>query len=44
MRNRVIHGYDTVDSKVVWDTVQNDFPGLIEQLNVMLEDQTWGEQ
>lgn len=44
MRNRVIHGYDTVDSKVIWDTVQNDFPGLIEQLNVMLEDQTWGEQ
>ncbi|MBS0195459.1 MAG: DUF86 domain-containing protein [Planctomycetes bacterium] len=22
MRNRIIHGYDTVDAAIVWDTVQ----------------------
>jgi len=25
MRDRIIHGYDTVDYKIVWDTVRNAF-------------------
>jgi uncharacterized protein with HEPN domain len=31
-RNRLIHGYDRVDLRIVWDTVQEDLPGLIETL------------
>ncbi len=32
MRNRLIHGYDDVDLAIVWDSVQNDLPPLIAQL------------
>jgi len=32
MRNFVIHEYDSVDIGQVWDTVQNKFPSLIEEL------------
>jgi len=35
MRDRIIHGYDKVDSDIVWDTVRNEIPKikpLIEQL------------
>lgn len=31
-RNRLIHGYDDVDLSIVWDTIQNDLPPLIAQL------------
>lgn len=30
MRDRLIHGYDTVDLEIVWDTVQQNIPGLLE--------------
>jgi len=29
MRNLLIHEYDDVDLRIVWDTVQNDLPSLI---------------
>ncbi len=32
MRNRLVHGYFTVDLQVVWDTVQDALPELVEQL------------
>jgi uncharacterized protein with HEPN domain len=32
MRNRVSHGYFTVDLGVVWATVQRDLPGLEQQI------------
>jgi uncharacterized protein with HEPN domain len=32
MRNRLIHGYDDVDLVIVWDSIQNDLPLLIAQL------------
>ncbi len=32
MRNIMIHEYDNVDLKIVWDTVQNDLPKLTEAL------------
>ena len=32
MRNRVIHGYDDVDMDIVWDTVEQDIPRLILQI------------
>lgn len=28
MRNRLVHEYFAVTLKIVWDTVQNDIPGL----------------
>lgn len=28
MRNRVTHGYDTVDVEIVWKTIQGDLPVL----------------
>jgi uncharacterized protein with HEPN domain len=27
-RNRLIHGYDTVDSDIVWDVIRRRLPGL----------------
>lgn len=32
MRNRLIHGYDVIDYDLLWDTVTNDLPPLIEAL------------
>ena len=32
MRNRLIHGYDIVDYKILWDTVAEDLPSLIREL------------
>ncbi len=32
MRNRIIHEYFNIDLRMVWDTVQQDIPLLIAQL------------
>ena len=32
MRNRLIHGYDIVDYDIVWNTVCEDLPPLIAEL------------
>ncbi len=32
MRNRMIHGYDDIDMDIVWNTVDQDIPLLIPQL------------
>lgn len=37
MRNRLIHGYDTIDFDVLWDTIKVDFPPLIAGLEKILE-------
>jgi uncharacterized protein with HEPN domain len=31
-RHRLIHGYDRVDLRIVWDTIEVDLPPLIESL------------
>jgi uncharacterized protein with HEPN domain len=36
MRNRLIHGYFDVDLDRVWDTVTDDLPPLIGELEAML--------
>jgi uncharacterized protein with HEPN domain len=36
LRNRLIHGYDSVDDQLVWDIVQTKVPGLMERLAVEL--------
>ena len=38
MRNRLIHGYDTLDYEVIWHTVTQDLPPLIEELKKILND------
>jgi len=35
MRNRIIHGYDTVDDDIVWDAIKNHIPVLKEWLESM---------
>ena len=32
MRNRLIHGYDSVDYDILWQTIQSDLPELIAGL------------
>ena len=32
MRNKIIHDYDGVNQKVVWETITEDLPELSEQL------------
>lgn len=32
MRNRLVHGYDLVDYDIIWNTVTEDLPPLITEL------------
>lgn len=36
MRNRIVHIYFNVDEKLMWDTVQNDLPPLIVDLEKLI--------
>lgn len=36
LRNRLIHGYDSVDAELVWDLVQTHLPKLQTQLQGVL--------
>lgn len=36
-RNVISHGYDVVEDEIVWDSVQNDIPILIKQLNLLIQ-------
>ena len=36
MRNRIVHVYFNVDEKLMWDTIQNDLPPLISELEKLL--------
>ncbi len=38
LRNRVIHGYDTVDDEIIWDIVQTKVPVLSQQLRILLDE------
>ncbi len=37
MRNRIIHGYDSVDDELLWQTVQNNIPPLEKHLGQILK-------
>ena len=37
MRNILIHGYDQVDAKIVWDTIQNNLPALKKKILEILK-------
>ena len=38
LRNRLIHGYDSVNFDVLWQIVRKDLPPLIENLKHILEE------
>ena len=37
LRNRIIHGYDSVDEELIWDVVKNKLPALQQQVESILE-------
>ena len=36
-RNRIIHVYEAVDQLILWDSIQNDLPGLKSSLLALLD-------
>ena len=38
MRQRLVHGYDIVDLQVLWDTITDDLPPLIAELERTLDE------
>lgn len=36
IRNRLVHDYFSLDTQIVWDTLRNDLPPLIEPLRELL--------
>lgn len=36
-RNRIIHGYDTIDDIVVWGVIENHLPLLEREVSTLLE-------
>lgn len=36
MRNRIIHGYDSVDDELLWQTIQRNIPPLSKHLEQIL--------
>ncbi|MBW8283094.1 MAG: DUF86 domain-containing protein [Rhizobium sp.] len=43
LRNVVVHEYETLDWRLVWDTVQNDLPVLIAQIDQLRHPNAQGE-
>ncbi len=37
MRNRLIHGYDSVDHDILWDTIVHDLPSLQMAVDGLLD-------
>lgn len=38
-RNRLIHGYDLVDDELVWDTIRNEVPALLAEVEELIREQ-----
>ncbi len=36
MRNRIVHAYFNVDEKLMWDTITNDLPPLVPELEKLI--------
>ena len=36
MRNRLIHGYFDIDTKLIWNTTSKNLPNLLRQLQLLL--------
>jgi uncharacterized protein with HEPN domain len=41
-RNRIIHGYDTVDDATVWGIIDHHLPELIAQVEALLQEPDTG--
>ena len=39
MRNRIVHDYEGIQMRIVWDTIRDDFPELKRALCTILETQ-----
>ena len=37
IRNRLIHGYDVINFDILWAIIKKDLPGLLEQLDKILQ-------
>ena len=37
IRNKLIHEYDDIDSKIVWDTVKEDLPRLADSIRGLID-------
>ncbi|HXO28153.1 MAG TPA: HepT-like ribonuclease domain-containing protein [Thermoanaerobaculia bacterium] len=37
-RNRIIHGYDTIDDAAVWGVAESDLPHLVAEVEALLEE------
>ncbi|BET69370.1 hypothetical protein ASA1KI_42880 [Opitutales bacterium ASA1] len=44
LRNRLIHGYDSVDDQILWDLVQRKIPVLLNELTNCLAGEDWPVQ
>jgi uncharacterized protein with HEPN domain len=38
LRNHIVHGYEGVRLNIVWDTIVNDFPSLLVQLQTIAKE------
>lgn len=38
MRDRLIHGYDVVDNEIIWITVRNTIPSILEKLSQLIDE------
>lgn len=38
MRNKLVHGYRATQSKTIFETVRDDFPGLVAELERLLKE------
>lgn len=36
-RNILVHGYDSIDDRIVWDTIQTDLHNLLEDVDGLLK-------
>jgi uncharacterized protein with HEPN domain len=43
LRNLVVHQYDRLDWRQVWDTVQRDLPKLVRQIDQLRHPHVQGE-
>ena len=43
MRDRLSHGYDEVDYEILWNTVHQDLPNLLNTVDEMMRDSAVGE-
>ena len=44
MRDRLIHGYFSVDLNLVWETISCDLPVLLQEVQKLLEEENSGQE